>query len=39
MISTRFDVPVVMSEEERPADEKGVAGTHVLRRVLPRPAH
>ncbi|MFI7452447.1 CDP-glycerol glycerophosphotransferase family protein [Nonomuraea sp. NPDC049714] len=34
MISTRFDVPVVMSEEERPADEKGVAGTHVLRRVF-----
>ncbi|NRQ37186.1 CDP-glycerol glycerophosphotransferase family protein [Nonomuraea sp. NN258] len=34
MISTRFDVPVVTVEEERPADEKGVAGTHVLRRVF-----
>jgi len=34
MISTRFDVPVVLSEEERPAAEKGVAGTHVLRRVF-----
>ncbi|MEU4231786.1 CDP-glycerol glycerophosphotransferase family protein [Nonomuraea sp. NPDC026600] len=34
MLSTRFDVPVVAVEEERPADEKGVAGTHVLRRVF-----
>ncbi|WP_336208149.1 CDP-glycerol glycerophosphotransferase family protein [Nonomuraea sp. LPB2021202275-12-8] len=34
MVSTRFDVPVVLSEEERPAVEKGVAGTHVLRRVF-----
>ncbi|MEU4576814.1 CDP-glycerol glycerophosphotransferase family protein [Nonomuraea sp. NPDC023979] len=34
MVSTRFDVPVVVSEEERPAAEKGVAGTHVLRRVF-----
>ncbi|WP_327089597.1 CDP-glycerol glycerophosphotransferase family protein [Nonomuraea sp. NBC_01738] len=34
MVSTRFDVPVIMSEEVRPADEKGVAGTHVLRRVF-----
>lgn len=34
MLSTRFDVPVVMVEEVRPADEKGVAGTHVLRRVF-----
>ncbi|GAA0950404.1 hypothetical protein GCM10009560_69750 [Nonomuraea longicatena] len=34
MVSTRFDVPVVLSEEVRPADEKGVAGTHVLRRVF-----
>ncbi|MFI6391104.1 CDP-glycerol glycerophosphotransferase family protein [Nonomuraea sp. NPDC050547] len=34
MVSTRFDVPVVIAEEARPADEKGVAGTHVLRRVF-----
>ncbi|TMR94320.1 CDP-glycerol glycerophosphotransferase family protein [Nonomuraea basaltis] len=34
MISTRFDVPVVTVEEDRPADERGVAGTHVLRRVF-----
>lgn len=34
MISTRFDVPVVTVEEARPADERGVAGTHVLRRVF-----
>ncbi|MBB6344858.1 CDP-glycerol glycerophosphotransferase family protein [Nonomuraea muscovyensis] len=34
IVSTRFDVPVVTVEEERPADEKGVAGTHVLRRVF-----
>lgn len=34
VLSTRFDVPVLMVEEERPADEKGVAGTHVLRRVF-----
>ncbi|MGI5287110.1 CDP-glycerol glycerophosphotransferase family protein [Nonomuraea polychroma] len=34
MISTRFDVPVVAVEEARPADERGVAGTHVLRRVF-----
>lgn len=34
MVSTRFDVPVIMVEEVRPADEKGVAGTHVLRRVF-----
>ncbi|WP_219471946.1 CDP-glycerol glycerophosphotransferase family protein [Nonomuraea rhizosphaerae] len=34
MLSTRFDVPVVAVEEVRPADEKGVAGTHVLRRVF-----
>ncbi|MFI6296349.1 CDP-glycerol glycerophosphotransferase family protein [Nonomuraea sp. NPDC050790] len=34
MVSTRFDVPVVIVEEARPADEKGVAGTHVLRRVF-----
>ncbi|MEV0195365.1 CDP-glycerol glycerophosphotransferase family protein [Nonomuraea sp. NPDC050691] len=34
MISTRFDVPVITVEEVRPADEKGVAGTHVLRRVF-----
>ncbi|WP_162795430.1 CDP-glycerol glycerophosphotransferase family protein, partial [Nonomuraea lactucae] len=34
MVSTRFDVPVITVEEERPADEKGVAGTHVLRRVF-----
>ncbi|MEU4545170.1 CDP-glycerol glycerophosphotransferase family protein [Nonomuraea dietziae] len=33
-VSTRFDVPVLMAEESRPADEKGVAGTHVLRRVF-----
>ncbi|MEV0151120.1 MULTISPECIES: CDP-glycerol glycerophosphotransferase family protein [unclassified Nonomuraea] len=34
MVSTRFDVPVITVEESRPADEKGVAGTHVLRRVF-----
>ncbi|WP_431895932.1 CDP-glycerol glycerophosphotransferase family protein [Nonomuraea sp. bgisy101] len=34
LVSTRFDVPVLMAEESRPADEKGVAGTHVLRRVF-----
>ncbi|MFF0774109.1 CDP-glycerol glycerophosphotransferase family protein [Nonomuraea wenchangensis] len=34
MLSTRFDVPVVTVEEARPADERGVAGTHVLRRVF-----
>ncbi|MEU4507882.1 CDP-glycerol glycerophosphotransferase family protein [Nonomuraea wenchangensis] len=34
MLSTRFDVPVLMVEEARPADERGVAGTHVLRRVF-----
>lgn len=34
IVSTRFDVPVVTVEEERPAEEKGVAGTHVLRRVF-----
>jgi CDP-glycerol glycerophosphotransferase len=34
MISTRFDVPVVTVDEARPADERGVAGTHVLRRVF-----
>ncbi|MEU0572716.1 CDP-glycerol glycerophosphotransferase family protein [Nonomuraea sp. NPDC005983] len=34
MLSTRFDVPVLVAEEDRPADEKGVAGTHVLRRVF-----
>ncbi|SDM17435.1 CDP-glycerol glycerophosphotransferase [Nonomuraea maritima] len=34
MVSTRFDVPVITSEEDRPADERGVAGTHVLRRVF-----
>ncbi|GGO82075.1 CDP-glycerol glycerophosphotransferase family protein [Nonomuraea cavernae] len=34
MVSTRFDVPVVTVEEDRPAGEKGVAGTHVLRRVF-----
>ncbi|WP_236715101.1 CDP-glycerol glycerophosphotransferase family protein [Nonomuraea pusilla] len=34
MLSTRFDVPVLTSEEDRPADERGVAGTHVLRRVF-----
>ncbi|MEV4889954.1 CDP-glycerol glycerophosphotransferase family protein [Nonomuraea sp. NPDC055795] len=34
MVSTRFDVPVVIAEEARPDDEKGVAGTHVLRRVF-----
>ncbi len=34
MISTRFDVPVITVEEDRPAQERGVAGTHVLRRVF-----
>ncbi|MFC7592828.1 CDP-glycerol glycerophosphotransferase family protein [Nonomuraea antimicrobica] len=34
MISTRFDVPVITVEEARPNDERGVAGTHVLRRVF-----
>ncbi|GAA2831430.1 CDP-glycerol glycerophosphotransferase family protein [Nonomuraea rubra] len=34
MISTRFDVPVITVEENRPAEERGVAGTHVLRRVF-----
>ncbi|MBN6051428.1 CDP-glycerol glycerophosphotransferase family protein [Nonomuraea sp. RK-328] len=34
MVSTRFDVPVITVEEVLPADEKGVAGTHVLRRVF-----
>ncbi|MBA2895867.1 CDP-glycerol glycerophosphotransferase family protein [Nonomuraea soli] len=34
LVSTRFDVPVIMSEEVRPADEKGLAGTHQLRRVF-----
>ncbi|MEU6728657.1 CDP-glycerol glycerophosphotransferase family protein [Nonomuraea wenchangensis] len=34
MLSTRFDVPVLTVEEARPADERGVAGTHVLRRVF-----
>ncbi|MEV0587353.1 CDP-glycerol glycerophosphotransferase family protein [Nonomuraea sp. NPDC050310] len=34
LVSTRFDVPVLMVEEVRPADEKGVAGTHQLRRVF-----
>ncbi|MEV4471583.1 CDP-glycerol glycerophosphotransferase family protein [Nonomuraea sp. NPDC049504] len=34
MISTRFDVPVITVEEDRPAEERGVAGTHVLRRVF-----
>ncbi|MEU1728845.1 CDP-glycerol glycerophosphotransferase family protein [Nonomuraea sp. NPDC005692] len=34
MISTRFDVPVIAVEEGRPNDERGVAGTHVLRRVF-----
>ncbi|MEU6999396.1 CDP-glycerol glycerophosphotransferase family protein [Nonomuraea sp. NPDC046570] len=34
LVSTRYDVPVLMVEEVRPADEKGVAGTHVLRRVF-----
>ncbi|MFI6788499.1 CDP-glycerol glycerophosphotransferase family protein [Nonomuraea sp. NPDC050383] len=34
MVSTRFDVPVIAVEESRPADEKGVAGTHVLRKVF-----
>lgn len=34
MISTRFDVPVITAEEDRPAQERGVAGTHVLRRVF-----
>ncbi|WP_084957511.1 CDP-glycerol glycerophosphotransferase family protein [Thermoactinospora rubra] len=34
LVSTRFDVPVVMVEEVRPADEKGVAGNHQLRRVF-----
>ncbi|MEO3875944.1 CDP-glycerol glycerophosphotransferase family protein [Nonomuraea sp. B12E4] len=34
MISTRFDVPVIIVDEVRPADERGVAGTHVLRRVF-----
>ena len=33
-VSTRFDVPVVLSEEDLPADEKGLAGTHVLREVF-----
>jgi len=32
IVSTRFDVPVVLSEEDRPANEKGLAGTHVLRK-------
>src|SRR5690606_17421714 len=34
IVSTRFDVPVVLSEEDRPANEKGLAGTHVLRKVF-----
>lgn len=34
LVSTRFDVPVLLVEEGRPADEKGVAGTHQLRRVF-----
>lgn len=34
MVSTRFDVPVITVEEDRPAQERGVAGTHVLRRVF-----
>ncbi|MFI6325146.1 CDP-glycerol glycerophosphotransferase family protein [Nonomuraea sp. NPDC050556] len=34
VLSTRFDVPVLMVEEVRPDDEKGVGGTHVLRRVF-----